>query len=77
MGRRDLIFKARRKENAAILTPKIKHVKKRDPLNKFKKRGLGPLKEFFKKKLFEREELYQDVAGGNPKYLFQLQNNGE
>lgn len=55
----------------------MKHVKKVDPLNKFKKRGLGPLKEFFKKELFEREELYQNEAGGNPKYLFQLQNNRE
>ena len=77
MGRRDLIFKARRKEKSTILKPKMKQVKKVDPLNKFNKRGLGPLKEFFRKKLFEREELYQEMVGGNPKYLFQLQNNGE
>ena len=77
MGRRDLIFKARRKEKAAILKPKMKQVKKGDPLNKFKKRGLGPLKMFFRKKLFEREEQYEEIVGENPKYLFQLQNNGE
>ena len=77
MGRRDLIFKTRREEKPAILKPKMKHVKKVDPLKKFKKRGLGPLKEFFKKQLFEREELYENEVGGNPKYLFQLQNNGE
>ena len=77
MGRRDLIFKVQRKEKASILKPKMKQVKKGDPLNRFKKRGLGPLKEFFKKRLFEREEQYQEVVGGDPKYLFQLQNNGE
>lgn len=78
MGRRDLVFKAQRKEKSAVLKPKVKHVtEKVDPLKKLKKRGLRPLREFFEKDLFEREERYQDPIGGDPKYLFHLQNNEE
>lgn len=77
MGRRDLVFKSRKIVKNENKQGKMKHAKRKDSLNKFRKRNFGPLRNFLKQELFEREETYSRETGENPANLFALQNNGE
>lgn len=77
MGRRDLVFKNRKIVKNEKNQGTMKHPKRKDNLNKFRKRNFGPLRKFLEQELFEREETYIRNTGGNPANLFPLQNNGE